>query len=333
MKNALMSVPEAAGRIRAGAVLMIAGSEQALKALPAGSWIGGTSVYFVAADGGRMDKDNVFVTELDMARDSRCQYLSTGDLHNLTKDRFDSGLSLIILPGMSAAHQEFALHGASYRGLFDAPLMGWISGVHLDDLGTGVPKVIDGGTGRMYEDGAVLLHVRLPAGQVADLDIVNLFVQDRSAPRITFAQDGFSAHHAFVDGQKVDFADWVARNGIDTQLPLVADYAGAMINVSFQSVDAENGRVDFYAPVIAGMEYRQAKSPGAYADVFAASVTGDGTAEISCNCILNYLYGKLEGHTTGSFTGPATFGEIAYILMNQTMVRLSVRAEQASQVA
>ncbi|RME83260.1 MAG: hypothetical protein D6785_06920, partial [Planctomycetota bacterium] len=40
----------------------------------------------------------------------------------------------------------------------------------------------------------------------------------------------------------------------------------------------------------------------------------------SCNCILNYLYGKLEGKKTGNITGPMTFGEIAYVLLNQTLV-------------
>jgi len=42
----------------------------------------------------------------------------------------------------------------------------------------------------------------------------------------------------------------------------------------------------------------------------------------ACNCILNYLYGKLEGKKTGDITGPITFGEIAHQLLNQTMVRL-----------
>jgi hypothetical protein len=44
----------------------------------------------------------------------------------------------------------------------------------------------------------------------------------------------------------------------------------------------------------------------------------------SCNCILNYLYSELEGKKTGKVTGPITFGEIAYVLVNQTMVYLSV---------
>jgi hypothetical protein len=39
---------------------------------------------------------------------------------------------------------------------------------------------------------------------------------------------------------------------------------------------------------------------------------------------LNYLYGKLEGRKTGDLTGPITFGEIAFQLLNQTLVYLEV---------
>jgi hypothetical protein len=49
-----------------------------------------------------------------------------------------------------------------------------------------------------------------------------------------------------------------------------------------------------------------------------------GDVEFSCNCILNYLYGELEGKRTGALKGPMTFGEVAYQLLNQTMVYLKV---------
>jgi len=44
----------------------------------------------------------------------------------------------------------------------------------------------------------------------------------------------------------------------------------------------------------------------------------------TCNCILNFLYGELEGKVIGSFDGPVTFGEIAYQLVNQTLVYVSI---------
>ena len=46
--------------------------------------------------------------------------------------------------------------------------------------------------------------------------------------------------------------------------------------------------------------------------------------EFSCNCILNYLYGELEGKVTEGMYGPVTFGEIAYQLLNQTLVYVRI---------
>ena len=65
---------------------------------------------------------------------------------------------------------------------------------------------------------------------------------------------------------------------------------------------------------------------GDYADAFARAIPADDDSPaFSCNCILNYLYGKLEGKKTGHVTGPITFGEIAHVLLNQTMVQLHLR--------
>ena len=330
MKNAMMPVAEAAALIEAGKVLVVAGSEAALSQLPKGCWIGGTSVYFMTDTGGREDRDNLFVTEIIAAEDARPVFHAANDLPNLTMTRFDHGLSMILIPAFSAAHEAFALHGSRYPGLFDQPLMGWVTGVPLDADESVTPKVFDGARGMAFEEGAMVLHVKLPAGRVAEIDIVNLFEPDPSGDEITFAATGFSAQTALVNGREVDFARYLSETGVETRCPLVANFAGARINVSFQSV--EPGKpVTFYAPVIEGVRYRVAKLPGDHDSEFAARVQGDGRRELSCNCILNYIYEELEAKTTGSFTGPATFGEIAYMLLNQTMVRLHIGAAEATE--
>ena len=60
----LMSVSSAAELIRQGKYLSIAGDEAALRQLPSGHWIGGTIPYFMAADGGTVSREQVFVTEV-----------------------------------------------------------------------------------------------------------------------------------------------------------------------------------------------------------------------------------------------------------------------------
>jgi len=101
-----------------------------------------------------------------------------------------------------------------------------------------------------------------------------------------------------------------------------------MINVSI--LDVVEGKVRLYAPVFADMVYRFAYPVGNYIESFEKSLSGSAAQNISfsCNCILNYLYSELEGKKTRDLTGPITFGEVAYQLLNQTLVYLTITNER-----
>jgi hypothetical protein len=60
----LYTVSEANDLINAGRRLHIAGDESALIKLNKGIWIGGTIPYFLTQEGGGMDRQQLFVTEL-----------------------------------------------------------------------------------------------------------------------------------------------------------------------------------------------------------------------------------------------------------------------------
>ena len=307
--------------------MTLAGDEALLAQLPKGKWIGGTSVYFVTETGGAVIRDRVYCTTLPEATEAEIRVLGADDLARISDGYAEGGISFVRTPAFSEAHSVFPVSAANYPGFFNQPLVGWISGVHLDDIGRVAPKVFDGATGQAHEDAAVVMHLTLAEGVTPHVDIVNIFSQnEESAPSFRFAQSAFEAASALIDGVETPLADYLATSGADTRLPLVADYGGALINVSVQSVDAESGKVTFYAPVMEGVEYRFAKPLEDYAEAFAQHLGTDGEAQYSCNCILNYLYGELEGKSTGSFTGPVTFGEIAYMLLNQTMMRLELQA-------
>ena len=325
MKNEMLTVAEAAERITSGAVMAIAGAEDLLAALPRGRWIGGTSVYFVTETGGAVVRDRLFCTTFPEATDATARHVDVAGLPGLASGYHPHGFTMIMIPAFSVAHSDFAVNGQEYDGMFNQPLLGWITGVHLEDVGKKAPMIFDGATGIGHDEGAVLLHVALPAEASVDLDILNIFAQGEAEEhRFVFTDNGFSTKTATVGGTTVDLAQYIADKGIDTRLPLVANYAGALVNVSIQSIDAETGEVKFYAPIVAGVEYRLAGALGSYAEAFAKGTGGAGEGQYSCNCILNYLYGDLEGKKTGKFTGPVTFGEIAYILLNQTMVRMDI---------
>lgn len=119
---------------------------------------------------------------------------------------------------------------------------------------------------------------------------------------------------------------YLEQNGVDTRLPLVADMYGVMANTSFRDVDLENNLVRFYAPVFEGIEYKVAAPVSDYIQTYNNLVHqySDQRCFFSCNCILNYIYADLEGQPLQNLTGPMTFGEIAYQLLNQTLVYLRI---------
>lgn len=78
--------------------------------------------------------------------------------------------------------------------------------------------------------------------------------------------------------------------------------------------------------LFAGKEYRFAIPVTDYAASFAEHLQDLAGAKpvFSCNCILNYLYGELDGKATPPFAGPVTFGEVAYQLLNQTLAYVEI---------
>lgn len=334
MLNQFISTAQAGRLIESGAVLFVAGSGQALASLPKGRWIGGSTPYFMTPDGGMVDHEHVFCTVVEGAQDMRIAVVREDDLQAIVRDRLPSGFSYVLIPAFTGVHKRFALEAPGLPKLYEQPLVGWVTGVELTELGKVSPTVVDGATGQVYEDAGLVMHVGLSQNVFAEADIVNLFTQG-SGPDIVFSETGFSASQCEVDGKRVDFASWLREQEVDTSLPLVSSYAGAMINVSFQAVLPD--QVEFYAPVVAGRVYRLAAPVGDYAEAYGSYCTGlhaqgAGNA-LSFNCILNYQYAALQGRTTGGFIGPVTFGEIAYILLNQTLVRLDLSSAQLGAAA
>ena len=325
MKKVMLTVAEVTPLILAGRFLALAADENTLKSLPHGNWIAGTIPYFVGENGGLQTRDLIHVTDL-AAADSGAKIVdyTLDTIPEIANDAPDNGYTVLIIPALSEIHTEYAKNSRDYPNLFLKPVIGWISGVHLDDLGKISPKVFNGMHGTFSDAQAVAIHVAVADHLLPVIRILNLFRQG-DGDVLTFPEDGFAASACLINGQPANFAEYVTRNGLDLSRPLVADYHGAQINTSFQGVDEKNGVVNFYAPVFAGIEYKQAAPVGDYVHEFEA-LTADihVDAHFACNCILNFLYGKLEGRPTGELTGPMTFGEIGYQLLNQTQVYLEL---------
>lgn len=323
----LMTVAEVSALIEQDHVLLLAGAEVLLAQLPAGRWIGGTAAYFMTDQGGLGSQDHIFVTDVTgLAEATQLRSYAAPELRDIGQHYSTHGFTVLIVPGLSPILESFAREVQSYQDVFNSPLFGWIAGVEVEQIGKETPKTF-AGSGTAYADRAVALHVTLPAAKLCRLDIINLFEQGTGAT-IAFTADGFDTKgdDCLIDGKPGNLAAYINAAGIDTKLPLVADYNGAMINVSIRSVDDMKMSVEFFAPVFAGIQYRFANPVENYIQSFDARLAGmkDTPVTLSCNCILNYLYAELEGKQTGVIVGPITFGEIAYMLLNQTLVYLSV---------
>ncbi|WP_220348768.1 DUF6976 family protein [Alkalilimnicola ehrlichii] len=315
-----MSIPEAASVIRTGRLLCIAGEESQLKKLPAGNWIGGTIPYFMNEDGGTTDRERVFVCELptgDAPADIRLYDVES--LPRVCADGPANGYTLVIIPAFSEAHMRYAREAPDFEDMFVRPIVGWIAGVHLDELEVARPAVFDGSTGRLERECAVALHIPLPDDRYAHIDIINGMRQG-DGDRIRFPKTDFSASDCLVNGTPTNLATYLDTQDNDPGLPLVANYCGAQVNVSIRGVNRKAREVEFYAPVFDDVEYRLAAPAASIEEGLIAA----DNARFSCNCVLNYVHEGLEGRRTGHLTGPMTFGEIAYLLLNQTLVYLSV---------
>ena len=321
----LCTIPEVQAAIAAGESLFLAGSREALSRLPRGNWVGGTSCYFMTEEGCLQAEDRIFVTKVpEFALESTALDYGADNLAQLHRDAPDNGFTFVVLPASSEVLKTFAEKASNFNGFLLHPIVGWVSGVRVDRIGIDKPAVFNGKSGDVLEDRCVALHVSLPIGKMAELEIVNIF-ESGGGDVIRFVEAGFQASQCLVNGKPANLAEYITRKGIPTEFPLVGDYNGSSINVAFQAVDAAKGTVKLYAPVFAGVDYHFAMPVADYSGAFAKAITGEEPEPaFACNCVHNYVYGKMEGKKAGNLTGPITFGEIAHQLLNQTVVCLQI---------
>lgn len=313
-------------RIESGDFLIIAADESLLTQLPSGNWIGGSIPYFMSETGGLASKEHIFVHAIEGLNGNAQPRITPYDsksIARIAQDAPDNGFTIAILPAGSDVHAEYAQNAPGFPNMFFSPLIGWIAGVHLDDVDTHQAKTVFGPGAMVMPDKAVAMHVSLPANQIANIHIVNLFEQG-NGPKIVFPSTSFNVDTCLVDSIETNLAQYINSQNIDTRLPLVADYNGINVNVSVQAING--GDVALYAPVFADVEYQFATPVTDYVARFNQAVSSQETdkAAFGCNCILNFLYSELEGKQTGNLTGPITFGEIGYQLLNQTLVYMSL---------
>ena len=322
MKNKLYTLDQVIELIENGKLLSLAGDERILSKLPKGNWIAGTTPYFMGVEKGLFNQELIFVNELsNFDEEFSIKTYDQDNIKNIVKDSFDNGYTLLIVPAFQDIHKKYALDSHNIDGLYNNPIVGWISGMDLNSKD--IPKTFNGFSLESNESKAVAIHVKLPENKFAQIEIVNIFERDEQSDEIQFLNDCFECEDCLINGEKENLSQYLIKNNIDIKNPLIADYSGAKINISIKN--NENGKVSFYAPFFKDKTYKFAKKFDNYIIQFEQNISHrDEPDEFSCNCILNYLYGDLENKKIENTTGPITFGEIAYNLLNQTLVHLII---------
>ena len=319
----LLTFLEAKKKIEDGLLLHISGTEKLLRQLPKGNWIGGSTEYFMSNEGGKISGEHLFVTQFYNTNFKVKSYDKT-DIARVAEDTFDHGFSILIMPYESLVHATYAEHAASYKDMFLKNIVGWISGMNLEATNQ-TPIVVNGITGEVFSDKAVSLSLEFPEDKVVSVNIINIFDEDENLSVIKFENCGYQAKTCWIEGKEKLLADYIKETGFNIQNPIIGDYSGAKINTAIRSIE-EDGQVHFAAPIFDNIDYRLSKHVADYPKTFTERFKDIDETKIvfSVNCLFNFLYGQMEGKKTGTFFGPVVFGEIAYQLVNQTLVYVKV---------
>ena len=320
--NHVYSFEETSKLINAGKVLHIAGTESLLKKLPKGNWVGGSTEYFMTEHGGLITNELLFVSEFNLDGFDIKSY-KLKEIQNVANDAFEHGFSILLIPFDSELHVNYAKNARGFENLFMRNITGWITGIN-PKFPEQIPITVNGFTQEVFTDSAVALHLKIAEHQTVQINIINTFEQDDDSPVIEFFKEGFVVDKCLINGQETVLADYIIKNDIDTKNPLVGDYYGHGINISFREL--KDGIVNLYVPVFKGIKYRLSKPVNDYSTTFRDIIKKLSVENVlfSCNCLLNFIHGELEGKKTEGFVGPVTFGEIAYQLVSQTLVYVTL---------
>ncbi|HEX7555246.1 MAG TPA: hypothetical protein VF338_01385, partial [Leptolinea sp.] len=176
MNRVTFSVDNVKEMISRGYHLLLAGDEVAIRQLPKGHWIAGTSPYFMGESGGEISKEKILVTGVPgFVKSAKIHIYDSNTISRVYQDIPDNGFGFILIPAFTDIHMAFSLKAPKFPDFATKPLLGWVSGVLLDELGKVTPKVVNGATGEFLDDKAVMMAVELPAGKAADINILNIF--------------------------------------------------------------------------------------------------------------------------------------------------------------
>lgn len=325
MEKKLYKKSEVEKFILEGKVMLLSGSDKALQGLPKGKWIAGTDYYFM--DGvGKIDDEMIFVDDFtDFAIDCRILSFDQTDIHNIASESFENGFTLITIPIDSPVYFTFSNNSLTYKDIYKNPVVGFVSCILLEDLGVAKSKTAIGTNPVLSETKAAVMHIKLSDKYTARAEIMNFDIIDRKSSVLKFPINSFVQSDCIIDGKEGNIADFLndlKNTGVGVT-PLITNMNGAFVNRDIRFIDNDNRTVSFFSPVYEGDEYRMSKSPGNYLETFNKRLSGKENVAACFSCTSYFLGGNFEGHKI-DYNGIYAFGEIAYQLLNKTIVTLEI---------
>ncbi|MBQ3655540.1 MAG: hypothetical protein II956_01675 [Bacteroidales bacterium] len=327
MESKLYSKAEVVDFINAGRIMLLSGSPKALEGLPQGKWIAGSTPYFV--DGvGVTDEDKIFVNDFTLiAKNAKVAVYDAKNIQDIAVNGYDNGITLVSIPIDTDVYYTFANNSMRYQDIFKNPVVGYIAATKLEEYGKAKPFTATGIDGKLTSEKAVVLYVELPEYLSARTEIENFDTIDEQTPEIIFPKDGFVQSDCLIDGKPGNIAEYfenVVKPKIGGYTQMITSQNGALINRDTKIVDTKKGEVTFFSPVYAGDKYHLVKNGQDYLKMFNDNLSVKRTDVVACFSCVSYFFG---GDFTGKkvvTNGNYAFGEIAYQLLNKTIVTLEI---------
>lgn len=325
--QSLLSLQEVTEMILTGKKLLVFGSDELLTQLPSGNWIGTTMPYFMTDKGGLMTTEELYVEDLTQyVAEVDIRSYSSYEVLDILNDRKEHGFSYLLMPFNSKVSQNYAMTTLNHPDLYRTPIFGFIGGGIFEDLLSGTtPYTYNGSTGEKSSDRAMVMHVEIFSKYFATVDIVNIFKPDLSGDVIEFEESGYNVRNCYVNGKRTLLTDYFKAIDYDKRTPFMVDYGGAYLNASVLNINYHKGEVLFASPITTGRKYYRALDFEDYERAFEEALPKNVNVVAGHNCLYNYFHGNFKGKKI-DIHGPFTYGEIAYKLLNQTLVYLRLES-------
>ena len=319
MTQGLFFPEEVSAMILAGKKLLLAGSEKLLSQLPKGDWIGGSTPLFILHAGQRSTSyDKIFVNQLpDFVTETVIQEYDETNVQDIFMDSPENGFTVLIVPYDTPVSIEYTLNATNYEKFAVKPVCGWVSGQPLEVLHKERAYTASGSGSGIYTDRAVAMHISLPDTKYAEIHIYSPYKQG-NGDTITFDSDEVVVKDAFINGVKRNFAEYLREINHNMLIPIVADYCGALICVV--SCGITEDEVQMSSPVFKSIEYRLAAIDN---NIVEPSMADDRIV-FSVTCVGFFGQPDICSKFMKKMNGPVVYGEIAYQVLGQTTVYVTI---------